>query len=313
MNVPLMTDYLSQVAPVPFNPDSFRFGERIEAAVSDVQGYRSYRITVNGKRVYKPHAEVITNGRGDVLDAIRDVRIFDVRGPRGASIGKGWYADTSLLAAFPPTVLMRGIRVRHGNIGVGDEYFLADCYTERRFATWHIGEIHLDSSITPNARRDGFEHCPACESFLEHASALGKHLSKLCRVTSKKRSAASHLNRCLTEVENFTASEYFLDAEHFERRRDAAEKALANVLLAVEDGHSDDVTLKERCFTAKATYETRSWKPILVSECLDGRKMRSLSNRQLLLDVCRRLATSENGEVTRLGDIIEAIKPYLKV
>ena len=69
---------------------------------------------------------------------------------------------------------MRGIRVRHGNIEVGDERFLDHIYSEKRFATWHIGEIHLNHNIKPNARRDGFEESRDYERFLERTTIIGK-------------------------------------------------------------------------------------------------------------------------------------------
>lgn len=61
-------------------------------------------------------------------------------------------------------------------------------YTERRFSSWHIGEIHLNHNITPNARRDGFEESPDYEHFLERVAFIGKGLSKLCRDSSSRRS-----------------------------------------------------------------------------------------------------------------------------
>jgi hypothetical protein len=59
------------------------------------------------------------------------------------------------------------VRVFQGNISIGDEYALEELFSERRFATWHIGGIHVSPALRPNARRDGFEETAAYEKFLD--------------------------------------------------------------------------------------------------------------------------------------------------
>src|SRR5581483_4685838 len=70
----------------------------------------------------------------------------------------GWILDHSYLGAIPRRSGMGGIRLRTGNIQVGDEGILGHLFAEPRFATWAIGDIHVESKyILPNARRDEFE------------------------------------------------------------------------------------------------------------------------------------------------------------
>lgn len=312
MNVDAIRDYLSQTTPVPFNNKVFQFANKLEKELTEIPGYESYRINVNGEQIFKPYADAIINGNDVLVDKIEDVEVFNIYSPNKSSIGKGWYAVTNLLASLSPSVLMRGIRVRQGNIGIGDEYFLAEVFTERRFATWQIGEIHVDSSFTPNARRDGFEQCPCYESFLEQANLLGKHLSRLCRATSKKRSLSTYLRGCLMEVEDFGLSSFFLDREHYEKRKSIAEKKLSQVSSALEKEFSCDTDLLERYLAAEVQYRTKLTQPNLIANCLDGRKMKSLSNKEIVLELCRKFVDTDNNSTNGINSVIEAIRPYLR-
>jgi molecular chaperone HtpG len=214
MNVKAVRDYLGQVAPVPYDESLFSHADRITEYFSDVPGYLSYQVAVNGKTVTRPYfnkIQVSTN----IADEIKDVNLFEFSVNK-ARLAKGWYAVIDYRGALPVSVPMRGIRVRQGNIQIGDEYILAPYYLERRFATWTIGEIHIcDYNIRPNARRDSFEQTREYESFLEQTSILGRLLSQLCRKSSKERSNSLAGMRRLEEIEaRLDSLAFFLDEEH---------------------------------------------------------------------------------------------------
>lgn len=62
---------------------------------------------------------------------------------------------------FLGTVLdkdIKGIRIRQGNILIGDENTLRKCYKEERFNSWMVGELLVfNEDIIPNTRRDDYE------------------------------------------------------------------------------------------------------------------------------------------------------------
>jgi molecular chaperone HtpG len=214
MSVKAVRDYLGQVAPVPYDKSLFSHADRITEHFSDVPGYLSYQVTMNGKKVTRPYSDKIQVST-NFADEIKDVRLFEFSGNK-IPLAKGWYAVIDYRGALPISVPMRGIRVRQGNIQIGDEYILASYYLERRFATWTIGEIHIcDYNIRPNARRDSFEQTREYESFLEQASILGRLLSQLCRKSSKARSNSLAVIRRLEEIESrLNSLTFFLDEEH---------------------------------------------------------------------------------------------------
>ena len=56
----------------------------------------------------------------------------------------GWYGKRrELLGAVTKSEMSSGIRVRVGNIQIGDNHLLDDCYRESRFNSYMVGEIHV--------------------------------------------------------------------------------------------------------------------------------------------------------------------------
>lgn len=187
MHIPTLRNYLSQHAPVPFS-DRFSFKSRIEKFLEQISSYNSYKIFLNGKQVVKPHKKQVklSKERFDTISDIKEFTFYD--STRERELARGWFAITAFQSAIPKNVLMRGIAVRQGNILIGGDNFLAEYFSERRFAVWCIGELHVSPEVKVNARRDGFEHTKEYESLLEQFSLLGAHLSKLCRNASRQRS-----------------------------------------------------------------------------------------------------------------------------
>ena len=70
----------------------------------------------------------------------------------------GWYGKRSeLIGTINPRDGVSGIRVKVGNITIGGERLLDDCFRESRFNGYVIGEIHVVSPLLiPNSRRDDF-------------------------------------------------------------------------------------------------------------------------------------------------------------
>ncbi|MCK4998289.1 MAG: ATP-binding protein, partial [Anaerohalosphaera sp.] len=247
MNIKKTRTYLSQVAPVPYNDNTefFAFGRELHEFFSEIPNYRTYNIFVNGERVYKPYRNEI-NINSNQKDCINDITKLTFTNPETDDIvGLGWFARTSFKSSLPKSVTMRGIRVRHGNIEVGNEYFLGHIFSEKRFATWHIGEIHLNHGIKPNARRDGFEENTDYERFLERAFQIGKGLSKLCRDSSLQRSANQRVMAEVIKVEEVTcSSRLVINKKHHTTILDDANKKLEAMSKLIESRQLDAPLVK---------------------------------------------------------------------
>ena len=86
---------------------------------------------------------------------------------------------------------VKGIRLRKGNILVGDHQTLNIVFKDARFNGWSIGEIFaIDKLLIPNARRDNFEKNPAYFALFEQLMTIAAGITKDIRAASLKRNAA---------------------------------------------------------------------------------------------------------------------------
>jgi hypothetical protein len=219
MQVSKVRSYLAQVAPVPF-PKNFTLGPEIERYLNDLPGYKSYKVSVNDESVFRCYEDTIEFSEKRI-DRIEEIQTIKVSDSSNQLIAKGWVAKLKYYGSLPSQNNMRGIRIRQGNIEVGGEYCLAEHFSESRFATWQVGEIHVAmNAITANARRDGFENSPNYERLLEYCSKLGKHLSKECRQESRNRNNyVKVINKIEKIKEDLHQNAIYIDAEHFEQAK----------------------------------------------------------------------------------------------
>lgn len=311
MGVKPIRDYLSQVSPVPYDESVFSYSRELDEYFSDVPGFLSCDIRVNGKSVTRPYTDKIQVST-NIDDSIRGIRTFDFSRDN-KPLAKGWYAEIDYRGALPQSITMRGIRVRQGNIQIGDEYFLASHYLERRFATWVVGEIHIfDFNIRPNARRDGFEHTPEYESFLEQASVLGRLLSQQCRKSSKERSNSQAIIRRLQEVESRLDSVlFFVDEEH----RQGVLAVLLGKLAEVKrfiDSCNDGESLRERYGQVSLKVGELNENKFFIHDLLDRKTVDETDGVDVIAKILRSLQT-EYSQCKSIEDLMQRIiKPFLK-
>ena len=286
MSVKAVNDYLAHSAPVPYNQSVFSHAEEIESYLSEVADYRYYHIWVNNRQVFRPYADEVKLSTNS-SDAIHGVEFIQFKNAESEVIALGWYAKTSFLATLPSALNVKGIRVRQGNIEVGGEHFLDDKFSEPRFSGWQIGEIHVvNNALKPNARRDGFEHTPNFEKFLEHSHLLGRHLSSLCRKFSNTRIASSRIEGSLIQLEKlFSNPLTYIDDEHYKQAVEDAKAILENIEKVSTKGISED--LMNRLEIIKDKMETFDLKPVLLEHVLDGRKLKSFDRKGLLKHVAK--------------------------
>ena len=157
LDIRMVENYLIQHVPLPYDPQ-FVWAEMIREK-SRLLGYHipEYMINLNGKQLYKPYKNTFLCDRvRRCKDNISDIEIIP------------FYRDDKLTAIlwsgiieFYGTILdnqIKGIRIRQGNMLVGDKTTCNDWFKEERFNGWLIGELYvLDLELVVNARRDYFE------------------------------------------------------------------------------------------------------------------------------------------------------------
>ncbi len=310
MSVRAIREYVSQIAPVPFEKTRFTFAGEINHQLQDLDGYRCYDVSVNGKGIFKPHSQDF-GITGQACDQIKEVRFVDFRDSGGKLIGKGWYAVTSLLASIPPRVRMRGIRIRQGNIEVGNEYHLSEQFAEQRFATWHIGEIHLAYCVKLNARRDGFEDSQDYESFLERVNLFANHLSFQCRNASKRRSQVETVKKALSDATSLISSNFYV----CNRRRMEIIELTEQILLKAGDVLQNTDCPEELAHEVKRTKrKLKSFvnQSVSLELALEGRRLRHMPPKTLLTEVFTSIVDCYDSHRTAESLIGEVIRPYIK-
>ena len=191
-------DYISQVAPLPYR-------SRIFARVTDIHRHVSeYGYTIEefpvfiGKNdldlepIYKPNRNHFHSDRNKMKpDEILDVRYFSVL-IDGVTCAVGWYAIGNWYGMISEDNI-GGLRVRKGNILIGDAKTLNPIFKEPRFNGWVQGEVFvLSDGLIPNARRDDFERNELYFSFIEALSnEIGTEISSIIREASKRRNDPS--------------------------------------------------------------------------------------------------------------------------
>lgn len=197
LDVPRIKKYLSQVAPVPFNK-SFKFAELIDLELKkNVNSYSTYQIFVNGEQIFKPYANSFSlSTKHHLNDEIKDIDFVNFQ-DGDQLLAYGWIGQTNLFGTMNSSNLFDGIRLRSGNILVGDKSLLSKYYKENRFNNYLVGEIHVaHEGLVLNSRRDDFEDNIYKEKFYHSfIREVGIPYSKKIRQSSETRSIQNTKNQ----------------------------------------------------------------------------------------------------------------------
>lgn len=179
--------YVSQIAPVPFAED-FSHGAAITSALRAVGPLGEFVVTIDGSPpVTRPHHDVF--GFGSAEAQVHEVKILELPGMDGGLAAIAWFAHHDYKGAIAGAALVKGVRVRVGNIQVGDQSILEQIFPESRFNSWTVGEVHVfDQRIVPNGRRDEFEANAHYANLVNHLSPIGRDIARRCRTSSTLRS-----------------------------------------------------------------------------------------------------------------------------
>ena len=204
LNREAVRGYIAEVCPVPLSPD-FPFLEYVREIFPSLQSPYSLRITLDGEDqpVQRQYGSTIAlaGNKEDNFHEFEEVRVPSIDDRGDAAVG--WIAHSSYLGAIPKGERIRGIRVRVGNIQVGDERVFDHLLEEERFNRWCVGEVHiLDSRIIPNGRRDYFELNPHLRNLENHLSPIFGRITVRCRAASSTRNKVKRLVSAIGDLED---------------------------------------------------------------------------------------------------------------
>lgn len=188
LNGRAVQEFLSQVAPVPFSP-SFRYADQISALLSGKVEVGNIDIRISGasEPVYRPHRNDFAIS-STLSDAFTELQPLNIPGSDSGLAAVGWVLHHGYRGAIPSRTGVKGLRLRTGNIQIGDETLLQELFPEARFNSWAVGEIHVvDPKIIPNGRRDHYEQNGNYVYLVSHLRPLAHEISSRCRASSLRR------------------------------------------------------------------------------------------------------------------------------
>ena len=183
-----------QNAPVPYSPDFIWGKEIVRRLRKEGLEIGVYNVILEygtkSTPIYKPYKDAFIVDKGkNVTDTVQDITILKIPNGSNNLAAIGWLAKTGYMGSIYDKAV-KGIRLRKGNILVGDNQTLNVVFKDARFNGWSIGEIFaIDKMLVPNARRDNFEKNPAYFALLEQLMTLAAGITKDIRATSLKRNA----------------------------------------------------------------------------------------------------------------------------
>jgi len=163
-------DYLSMVAPVPYQ-NGFIYKSLIyEELKNDGLSIDEYKIYLNGDQIKKAYTSSIysdSKGQKKKIDELIDICFFKEKGEKGDWLFWGWYGISTFKKVIEKSCnTARGIRLRKQNIQIGLENALVKLHREDRGNFYFFGEVHaIHPDLIPNSRRDYFNENKTCVLF----------------------------------------------------------------------------------------------------------------------------------------------------
>lgn len=219
LNIETAKSYISQVAPLPYKSRQFVYSGDLHRYLADKHYFiEEFPIFVGENAndlepVYKPNRHRFHGDRKKMKnDEILSMQYFDVI-VNDEIYALGWYGVSNWYGSLSEHELS-GIRVRKGNILIGDSKTLNSIFKEARFNGWTQGELFIvTDKLIPNARRDDFEQNEAYYQLIEVLqNGVGTDITRLIREASAARNDPSA--KVLTEIQ----------------------QQLGNAVIAVEEG-----------------------------------------------------------------------------
>lgn len=253
-----VVSYISQNAPVPYDPIAFVWGEeitrRLRAEGVDVNSYNisvSFGNTVT--QIYKPYKDSFLVDKGkNLFDSMSDIELVKIKQNDGSVLAIAWLGKTNYLGSIYDKSI-KGIRLRKGNIQIGDGQTLNTVFKDARFNGWSIGEVFVSSAqLIPNARRDNFEKTPAYFVLTEQLQKLAAEITREIRAASLKRNR--ELSEALektkasmeTAVEAIENGIKAVDRSRISHELAAAQKSVLGSTVADESGaYYQDIAFDE--------------------------------------------------------------------
>ena len=217
LNPEIIYQYLSQVAPAPFSP-CFKWKDIITSKLLyrglKVSEYNIFIEADEKKQLFKNYSDVFLADRvRKAEDAIEDIEEELFIDENGSCLAILWFAKTNFSGTVQDETI-KGIRLRKGNIQLGERNVLNSFFKDERFNGWLIGELHvLSPDLIPNARRDNLEKTKKYYQLEDQIKSWADNISSIIRKISISRNSDKTNKRLEKVLEDIPVSAVSLDRE----------------------------------------------------------------------------------------------------
>lgn len=259
-NLKQLMDYLSFVAPVPYQAN-FIYRSDIYAHAKELEmRLDEYTIKINGEQIFKKYKTYLNTGNGK--DEVFGVEFHEFyTDENNELLAWMWFGKTSFKASIKEEEISRGLRLRKENIQIGESDTLRDMFTrDKRGNGYFIGEIFASSrELIPNSQRSYFNENPIRIDF-EHKikDYFNRTLHPIYYEGSEINASIKKQNSYIEKVVEFEKKKEdnsFLNIDDFER-----EKAELETLKKKADDAKKNLEKKkteERSILTKQIIERR--------------------------------------------------------
>ena len=292
LDITAARSYISQVAPVPYQSRHFIYASQLRSFLTD-KGYQieEFPIFVGESEcdlepLYKPNRSRFHSDRNKrKADDITKMVYFDIS-IDGEVYALGWYGDCGWYGSLSEKELS-GLRVRKGNILIGDNKTLNSIFREARFNGWTQGELFIiTDKLIPNARRDDFEQNQYYFQLIEALrEGIGLDITRAIREASLSRNDTSakamrEVTKKLNEADTILDEGFnsAVDKEKLLSELTSAAEALERVKPKDDTQQMQQAQLRERvAATADAVAASKKYKLNEVNSGIDKKSKKVLA------------------------------------
>lgn len=330
-------NYLRMTAPVKVDERRFSdYGKVREfLRTNNISEPPTYRVFLNDEEIRKPyHTFTDAPARTD-KQKIKKIETKIFTNEEGHIQAWAWVGIRDFsegTTVIKQDCVFRAIRLRLHNIQIGGEDTLTDLYNEDRAAKYFVGEIHvLDTKLTPNARRDYFEHTPEFDCFQNQVRAFLNKLFKQVRNDSQLSSVRKQIKTQEGIIAAFQDKQNrgFIDKEEreeWEKKKNNAEAERTKAIQKYKRLAPDDITYSDQPRSEQKTNksetingnengsQTKQEKKAkgripLITDNLNGYKKSEIKLISKILKVITRSLKSEPEKGEQIvNEIIETLK-----
>jgi hypothetical protein len=331
-------DYLSFAAPVPYKTSFYHLANKIYA-YSEKIGYTidEYCVTVNGSQIFKEYTTKLKVKSGNALknyDEITELEFQDFRDSDGSLLAWMWIGLSRFETFIPKINQMRGLRLRSGNIQLGNDDRLKELFKETRGNYYFVGEVFAVSKfLIPNSQRDYFNENETRVKFEDELRTYFYDvLQKIYTVANRIKNAHKRQEELISKASEYemkSKENGFVDEDEKQRLQYDIEKAkksaedarrLLRKFENIEDSSPISVVSKSigRKFDSDALTKKAENTAIPDKENQDKKKSYITSNMSKLSRSERKLVSrilsiiTDNAPKEVAEQIIEKIKEELK-